>query len=333
MPSFATFKAVQQPSCLPVEREDEEDVRASQRPKRVAAEAPEPGAPAAAAEPPAQDDDAEPTAESVAHALTVQMLETDQKMFDIMDKHMKDMRVYMIKRSQIMAAMLTSQKFRDVRNLKRSAEAPSERASMEAKRQVAEQVQKQAAEETRIKRNMLSSYRMAAEILAKNAPGARQIVERICIDVCHAVRQILASAGAHPHARDMRAKLDALQAAMGDPEGETRKRVQAAVYSPPRRGKKKTEEEEQEYMTLGSLAEFIKTTNGGRGMIRAATVDEIMRAIVSTQRLEQGLPDIPHFEKTLSDEWGVPNLFKMSNGILIINGETFASTMIQVSAA
>jgi hypothetical protein len=358
MPSFASLRSVA-PSSLPEEREadDAAEERASQRPKRASAAA---AAAAAAAAGPAPrsraaaaaasdffvDDGSdfvdgdgadgsaapgEPSAESVAHALAVQLLETDQKLFEIMDQNMRDLRVFLMKRSQVMAAMLASQKFRDVRDLKRAAEAPSAEASREAKRQVVQQVQVAAADEARAKKNLLNSYRMAAEVLAKNAPGARQCVERVCIDVAHAIRHILVSAGANPHEPCMRKKLEALQRTMGDPEGEVRRRVQAAVYSPPKKSKKKdAEDDSQEYFTLASLSDFIRATQGGRGLIRAAAVDDIMRAIVATQRLEENRPDIPHFERTLSDEWGIPGIFRISNGIFIVNGETFAAAVLQV---
>jgi hypothetical protein len=264
--------------------------------------------------------------ESVSHALFVQMMETDQKLFEMMDQQTQGIKLYLLKRSQIMSAIMTSKKFKELRDISR--DEPSAEARREARRIVQDQVQLSAAEEKRIKKMMLSSMRVATEVLSKNAPGARTLVEEICNSVANAVEDILVRAGARPREPDLLSKLQRLQEAMGEPEGDTRAAVQAAVFSPPKRGKKKDEEAER--FTLASLSQFIRDTNGGKSLIRAAEVDNIMRAIISTQRLEEGMPDIPHFEKTLSERWGIPNIFKMSNGILIINGEAFASAMLQV---
>jgi hypothetical protein len=67
-------------------------------------------------------------------------------------------------------------------------------------------------------------------------------------------------------------------------------------------------------------------------MLNPSTVDDVMRAFISQLSRNDGSDPIEHFEVSLSRRWGIDRIFRLSNGVLVIDDCAFAEARMMESA-
>jgi hypothetical protein len=259
---------------------------------------------------------------AVSYAL---MMETIACTRQIIEKNMKsqeEMMVLMTRHAATCSALVHSATFRALKGLKREPE--QEEIGQQAAAAAKEKITAAMVDMQRDKSLMASPYKTVAALLMSDA--AIQLIRNICRDVAHQVETILRDADADPDEHEVPRRLQMLSAAMVDHARAeaTRDDIRKAIFAI-RRGKKKNEDGVMR--NLGSFATFAKDTLGTSRRMTCAAADDTMRICIAEHRLKHGKDDVHHFEIQLSHRWGVPGLFRMSHGTLIINSEVFAAAV------